>query len=135
MIRDIEGEVKKNLNPREKLIWHGQPVTSKTVKTLQPIETLLLTFSLAFFGYAIYIIAFDIVVAHQAGRLYGDQVYYAVRNILLALFGGVFFMGFRHYLPKNFYSENNVIYAVTDQRAIIIKRDQKDQKKFKIYTS
>ncbi len=132
MIRDIEGVVKGQLNPREKLIWHGQPVTSKTVKTLQPIETLLLTFSLAFFGYAIYIIAFDIVVAHQAGRLYGDQVYYAVRNILLALFGGVFFLGFRHYLPQNFYSENNVIYAVTDQRALIIKRDQKDQKKFKI---
>ncbi len=114
----IPSDLKPYINSsKEKLRWYSQPVQPDASPTLKPVAFMLLALSVGFFIYATYIIFVELPLDNPNG----------IRNLLLSLTVGIFFLGAGMWLPKTAkLQKNDTYYVVTDQRVMTIKHNSDD---------
>ena len=132
MLLDSESIAKKHLQFKEELLWQGVPVTSKTVKVLKPILHLLMIVSAAFTLFGLFVLVTEIIIPYQQQLLTESKFNQSLRTVLLNASGAIFFFAFYKLLPRNYYNETKTVYVITNQRALILGRTEKDPTKFEV---
>lgn len=132
MMPDSEAIAQKHLQFKEKLLWQGVPLASKTVKVLSPIVHLLKIVSAAFTLFGLFVLVSDIIIPNYQQRLTESMFDQSIRTVLLNAFGAIFFFAFSKLLPRNYYNETSTVYVITSQRALILGRTEKDPTKFEV---
>lgn len=132
MLLDSESIARAHLQFKEQLLWQGVPVTTKTVRVLKPILHLLMIVSAAFTLFGLFVLVTEIIIPNFQQRLTERMFDQSIRTVLLNAFGAVFFFAFYKLLPRNYYNEMRTVYVITNQRAFILGRTEKDPTKFEV---
>ncbi|NIV03284.1 hypothetical protein GWN26_02070, partial [Candidatus Saccharibacteria bacterium] len=121
---EVFPNLRKHLRSGEKVLWTGQPVPSKEYKTLRPILALLTLVIIAFVFLTVY--QYYQAVQINPSFLNFDNMlrslfdHSELRDVGFAFLATLFLLLFRLVLPHIINEDNKTIYAITNQRLMVI---------------
>lgn len=124
MIFDAESVVEEQLDKGEEIFWVSQPVLTGTVRIYLPLMFLFKLISIFFLGMALWVFfsngARALTDSGFNRELFESSMRAELKNVLLYTASSIFFFLFRYLLTASVKDENNIIYAVTSERALIM---------------